>query len=85
MLSSLGYHGMIDIELIDCGGTIYFNEMNFRNSGVSYGVTQAGVNLPAMLVRHLTGRGLPGRSRPNCGTDSGSCTTRRRMRMFCSV
>lgn len=55
MLSSLGYHGMIDIELIDCGGTIYFNEMNFRNSGVSYGVTQAGVNLPAMLVRHLTG------------------------------
>ena len=55
MLSTLGYHGMIDIELIDCGGTIYFNEMNFRNSGVSYGVTQAGVNLPAMLVRHLTG------------------------------
>lgn len=55
LLSSFGYFGMIDIELIRCGNEIYFNELNFRSSGVCYGIIAAGVNLPLMLVENLLG------------------------------
>lgn len=54
MLASIHYYGMIDIELICSGGEIYFNELNFRSSGVSYAITYSGINLPALLVQNLT-------------------------------
>lgn len=53
LLASIHYYGMIDIELIYSGGEIFFNELNFRSSGVSYAVTRAGVNLPDLLVQNL--------------------------------
>ena len=56
MLASIHYYGMIDIELFYSNGELYFNELNFRSSGVGYAVTQAGVNLPAMFVQRLTGQ-----------------------------
>lgn len=53
LLKSLHYVGMIDIELIKTRDGIYFNELNFRSSGVSYAVTKAGCNLPKLLADYL--------------------------------
>lgn len=63
MLASFKYTGMIDIELIRCGESIYFNELNFRSSGVSYAVTKAGCNLPAILAGHILGEDISHLSR----------------------
>lgn len=56
LIGELGYCGLIDIEVIRSGGRLYFNEINFRNSGVGYAVTRAGVNLPLMLLEFLLGQ-----------------------------
>lgn len=43
ILESLKYNGIFDIELFSRKGEIYLNEINFRNSAISYGLTGAGV------------------------------------------
>ena len=52
-ISQFGLTGLFDIELIESKGTIYFNELNLRNSAASFGITSAGVNLPGKLVDFL--------------------------------
>lgn len=57
MLASLHYVGMIDIELIRSGDKIYFNEINFRCSGVNYAITVAGCNMPELFIDALLRNG----------------------------
>lgn len=59
MLSEIGYEGIFTIEfLIDKDDTLYFLEVNLRNSGWSYASTCVGMNLPmiwaeSMLQGHI--------------------------------
>lgn len=53
LLKSLQYVGLIDIEIFKTNDGIYFNELNFRSSGIIYAVTEAGANLPSLLVDAL--------------------------------
>lgn len=51
----IGYVGLFDVDFYDCGGKLYFGEMNFRFGGSGYAMTKLGVNLPAMLIRFFRG------------------------------
>jgi len=53
MLKSLEYTGLFDIDLLQCGDTLYFGEINLRSSGIGYSVIRSGANLPAILAREL--------------------------------
>jgi len=53
MLSSFDYYGLFDLELFKCEEEYYFNEINFRCSSICHIVTEAGVNLPAILADYL--------------------------------
>ena len=55
MLRGLGYRGMFDMELNLCGNRLLFNEINLRSGGPSFAYYLNGVNLPAILVKELTG------------------------------
>ena len=55
MLRSLGYRGMFDMEFNLCGDRLLFNEINLRSGGPSFAYYLNGVNLPAILVKELTG------------------------------
>lgn len=49
MLAEIGFAGILEIEfLIDQDDTLYFSEINFRNSGWSYAATRAGMPLPVL-------------------------------------
>ena len=56
----IGFVGLFDIDFYYSGGTFYFAEMNLRFGGSGYAVTRAGVNLPAMLIRHFRGESYSG-------------------------
>lgn len=56
----IGFVGIFDIDFYYSEGRFYFDEMNLRFGGSGYAVTKLGVNLPAMLVRHLRGEGISG-------------------------
>ena len=51
----IGFCGLFDIDFFRSNGKIVFGEMNLRFGGSGYAYTAMGVNLPAMLVRSLTG------------------------------
>lgn len=51
----MGFCGLFDIDFYESGGKLFFGEMNLRFGGSGYAVTKKGVNLPAMLVKHLLG------------------------------
>lgn len=57
MMKSLHYVGMFDLELNIAGGRILFNEINFRSGGPNFSYFMSGVNLPALVVTELLGRG----------------------------
>ena len=40
IIKSIGYNGIFDIEIFVCGNQIVINEINFRNSAVSYALTK---------------------------------------------
>ena len=46
----IGLEGMFCIDLIISRNITYFSEINLRAGGSGYGVTLAGVNMPAMLA-----------------------------------
>ena len=52
-IGALGFIGLFDIDLYECHGTVYFNELNVRQGASGYAITRAGVNLPAMLINTL--------------------------------
>lgn len=56
----IGFVGIFDIDFYHSEGQFYFGEMNLRFGGSGYAVTKQGVNLPAMLVRHLRGEEISG-------------------------
>ena len=58
-LKSVRYCGLVDIEVIRSHGELFFNEINFRNSGVGYAVTMAGINMPLMLADYLLNGTVP--------------------------
>ena len=51
----MGFCGLFDIDFYESDGKLYFGEMNLRFGGSGYAITKMGVNLPAMLVKHLRG------------------------------
>ncbi len=50
LVTEIGLTGLFCIDLIVSHGVIYFSEINLRAGGSGYGVTAAGVNMPAMLA-----------------------------------
>lgn len=56
----MSFVGIFDIDFYYSKNSIYFGEMNLRFGGSGYAVTRLGVNLPAMLVRHLRGEDISG-------------------------
>lgn len=55
LLRDTGYRGMFDIEFLEAGGKIYFNEINFRSGGPHFSYYLNGVDLPALFVKDITG------------------------------
>lgn len=54
MLKEIGFEGIFEIEfLIDQDGTIYFDEINFRNSPWSYPSATLGRCLPEMWMKAM--------------------------------
>lgn len=58
-VSSFKLSGLFDIEIIECKGKYYFNELNLRNGAAGYAITAAGVNLPSILVDYMINGTLP--------------------------
>ena len=54
----VGYIGVFDIDFYQSDGVFYFGELNLRIGGSCYAITKTGSNLPAMLIRHLSGETL---------------------------
>lgn len=54
MLKDIGYEGIFEIEfLVDIDGSLYFLEINFRNSTWSYASTAAGMPLPVLWSKGM--------------------------------
>ena len=51
LVLNIGFVGVFDIDFYDCGGLLYFCEMNLRFGGSGYAITKMGVNLPAMFIK----------------------------------
>lgn len=51
MLSKLNYNGIINIEVFVVNGRIYLNEINFRNSAISYALTSADIYIPLIWLQ----------------------------------
>jgi predicted ATP-grasp superfamily ATP-dependent carboligase len=52
---TIGFVGVFDIDFYKSNDIFYFCEINLRFGGSGYAVTKMGVNLPAMMVKHMTG------------------------------
>lgn len=52
---TIGFVGVFDIDFYRSNDIFYFCEINLRFGGSGYAVTKMGVNLPAMMVKYLTG------------------------------
>lgn len=55
LILSIGFIGVFDVDFYKSGAQLYFCEVNLRFGGSGYAVTKMGVNLPAMMVKYLTG------------------------------
>jgi len=60
-LARIGFVGLIDIDLYESGGVMYFNELNMRLGAFGYAAVQGGVNMPGMLVQILRDKEPEGR------------------------
>lgn len=50
-MDRVGYRGLFSVELLHKGNKNYFMEVNFRNDGLAYTATAAGINLPAIYMQ----------------------------------
>lgn len=50
-LEKAGYYGPFSVEFLHKGGKNYFMEVNFRNEGLAYTATAAGMNLHALYMQ----------------------------------
>ena len=55
-ISSLHYCGLFDIDIYECNGHLYFNELNLRYGASGYAITVSGINLPQYFVSALNGQ-----------------------------
>lgn len=54
MLEKIGFEGLYSIEfLVDSDDTLYFSEVNFRNSTWNYCITQLGIPLPLLWIKAM--------------------------------
>lgn len=54
MLKEIGFEGIFEIEfIVDQDNTLYFSEINFRNSTWSYASTVAGMPLPYIFIKGM--------------------------------
>lgn len=60
LVASIGFVGIFDIDFYKCKDAFYFCELNLRFGGSGYAFTKMGVNLPGMLVKHLSGESIEG-------------------------
>lgn len=56
LVCSMNFIGLFDIDLYECEGIVFFNELNVRQGASGYAITRAGVNLPAMLINTLVNK-----------------------------
>ena len=68
LVVAIGFVGIFDIDFYKSDGVIYFCELNLRFGGSGYAFTKMGVNLPAMLVRHLCGESVEDMNQAITGT-----------------
>lgn len=52
-IKKLKFTGLVDIELYESRGQIYFNELNMRFGATGFAMTGTGINMPGMLIRTL--------------------------------
>lgn len=63
MFREIGFEGIFEVEFLEAeDGTLYFGEINFRNSTWSYASTCAGMNLPVLWAEAM----LEGKLPENC-------------------
>jgi predicted ATP-grasp superfamily ATP-dependent carboligase len=53
LIKDIGFVGLIDIELYESKGIIYFNELNLRFGANGYAATSTFGNLPVCLIKFL--------------------------------
>ena len=59
MFNEIGFEGVFEVEfLIDKDGTIYFDEINFRNSPWSYPSAALGRCIPEMWIKAVLNDGF---------------------------
>lgn len=68
LVVAIGFVGIFDIDFYKSDGVIYFCELNLRFGGSGYAFTKMGVNLPAILVRHLCGESVEDMNQAITGT-----------------
>ena len=54
-IGNLNFCGLVDIELYESNGEIYFNELNMRFGASGFALTGSGINLPAALANIYLG------------------------------
>lgn len=60
IMMQIGFEGIFSIEfLIDQDNTLYFSEINFRNSTWSYAATSAGMPIPLLWAESMLTAQLP--------------------------
>lgn len=60
MFEEIGFEGIFEIEFLETDdGTLYFGEINFRNSTWSYASTCAGMNLPILWAKSMLENKIP--------------------------
>lgn len=57
-LGKTGFVGLVDIDLYESNGTLYFNELNLRLGAFGFAAMCAGINLPGMLIDTLLGNDI---------------------------
>ena len=55
-VETVGFCGMIDIDIFKCGGEYYISEVNPRFGGGYPHAYECGVNMPAQIIRNLEGK-----------------------------
>ena len=55
-LSNIGYSGIYNFDFIESKGNLYFLEINYRYAAYGYGVSRAGLNLPAIFINNILGK-----------------------------
>lgn len=68
LILRIGFVGVFDIDFYESEGEFYFCEANLRFGGSGYAIIKMGVNLPAMMVKYLTGESIEDMNRYISGT-----------------